>query len=529
MNATSTVSDSEAEPRRTLVDVFADSAAGHPDGTAVSDESSRVTYRELDVWSLRIAQRLREHGVAPGDRVALRMEAGCDAIAAILGILRSGAAYVPLDPRNPAERNEFIVGDSGARHLVGEADPAWGGALTRTTTDELASLRHGPTPEPPEARSSATAGLPGADHCAYVIYTSGTTGVPKGVPVRHGSVTALLDATRGLFDVSPSDRWLLFHSLAFDFSVWEVWGALSTAGAVVVPPQWVTRAPEQFVELLAEERITVVNQTPTAFGMLVRGHAATGRDLPDLRYVIFGGEKLTPAALRDWVDAHGLDRPRLVNMYGITETTVHATFHRVTRADVDGSASVIGTALPGFAVRVAGPDGEEVTEPGVPGELLLGGPQVTQGYLNRPELNAERFVSFPPGPGGTRYYRSGDLVSRTADGDLVYHGRADLQVKLRGHRVELGDIENAVRSHPSVVEAVALPRVSADGTQRLCCALLTREGELPDLRELRRHTAAKLPSYMQPARYRVVDELPRTVNGKVDRNALAAAWEENHG
>ncbi|MBM7167721.1 amino acid adenylation domain-containing protein [Streptomyces sp. G44] len=527
MNAPSTAPD--PRPRRTLVDVFADSATGHPDGTAVTDETGRTTYRELDGWSLRVARRLREEGVAPGDRVALRMEAGRDAIAAILGILRSGAAYVPLDPRNPAERNAFIVADSGVRHLVGEADAAWGEALTRTGADELAALRHRSPTEPPGTDPAAAASRPSADDCAYVIYTSGTTGVPKGVPVRHESVIALLDAARGLFDVSRSDRWLLFHSLAFDFSVWEVWGALSTAGAVVVPPSWVTRAPEQLVELLAEERITVVNQTPTAFGMLVRGRAATGARLPDLRYVVFGGEKLTPAVLREWVDVHGLDRPRLVNMYGITEVTVHATFHRVTRADVDGDDSVIGTALPGFAVRVAGPDGQEVTEPGAVGELLLGGPQVTSGYLNRPELNEERFVRLPPGPEGTRYYRSGDLVSRTVEGDLVYHGRADLQVKLRGHRVELGDIESAVRSHPSVVEAVALPRTSADGTQRLYCALLVREGTAPDVRELRRHTAAKLPSYMQPARYRVVDELPRTVNGKIDRSALAAAWEDSDG
>ncbi|MFF7359447.1 amino acid adenylation domain-containing protein [Streptomyces sp. NPDC008125] len=529
MTSTSPVPVPEQEARSTLVDVFADSVVRHPDGIAVSDGTAQLTYRQLDTWSRRIARRLRERGVAPGDRVALRMEAGCEAVAAILGILRSRAAYVPLDPRNPAERNEFVVADSGACHLVGEPAPSWGAGLARTTTDEVASLRSGPGAGPPETEPVSPQAAPTADSPAYVIYTSGTTGVPKGVPVRHGSVVTLLDTTRGLFDFGPSDRWLLFHSLAFDFSVWEVWGALSMAATLVVPPQWVTRAPEQLLELLADERITVLNQTPTAFAMLLHTRGSDGRDLPDLRYVVFGGEKLTPAVLRGWADAHGLDRPQLVNMYGITEVTVHATFHRVTRADADGDASVIGAPLPGFTVRVVDRNGSEVQDPGACGELWLAGPQVTVGYLNRPELDAERFAVFPPGPEGIRYYRSGDLVSRTKDGELAYHGRADLQVKLRGHRVELGDIENAVRSHPGVVEAIAWPRASAGGAQRLFCVLLAREGELPDIRELRHHVAAKLPSYMQPARYQVVTALPRTVNGKTDRDALMKEWEENHG
>ncbi|MFF7361826.1 amino acid adenylation domain-containing protein [Streptomyces sp. NPDC008125] len=524
MTSTSPAVAPEQGARRTLVDVFADSVALHPDGTAVRDGATELTYRQLDAWSGRVARRLRERGVAPGDRVALRMEAGCEAVAAILGILRSGAAYVPLDPRNPAERNEFVVADSGACHLVGDPAPSSDTRLTLTTTEEVAALRSGPGAGPPEPGTVPPQAAPTADSRAYVIYTSGTTGVPKGVPVRHGSAVTLLDATRGLFDFGPSDRWLLFHSLAFDFSVWEVWGALSTAATLVVPPQWVTRAPEQLVGLLADERITVLNQTPTAFAML-RAPGTEDRDLPDLRYVVFGGEKLTPAVLRGWADAHGLDRPVLVNMYGITEVTVHATFHRVTRADADGDASVIGAPLPGFTVRVVDRNGSEVKEPGTPGELWLAGPQVTEGYLNRPELDAERFAVFPPGREGIRHYRSGDLVSLTGNGELAYHGRADLQVKLRGHRVELGDIEAAVRSHPRVVEAIAWPRASAGGAQRLFCVLLARDGELPDVRELRRHVAAKLPPYMRPAQYQVVTELPRTVNGKTDREALVKEWE----
>ncbi|WP_328967849.1 amino acid adenylation domain-containing protein [Streptomyces sp. NBC_00239] len=510
---------------RTLVDVFTAAATACPDRPAVSDETTRVTYRALDEWSRRIAHALRADGVRPGDAVALRMEAGCAAVAAILGILRTGAAYVPLDLRNPAERNEFIVTDSGVRHLVGERDADWGAALTCTATATVTGLSEGgPAPAEPEP-----AAAPSGEDLAYVIYTSGTTGRPKGVPVRHSSVVALLTAARDLFAFEREDRWLLFHSLAFDFSVWEIWGPLSSGAALVVPPQWVTRAPEDLIALIADERISVLNQTPTAFTMLARARESADRPLPDLRYIVFGGEKLAPSVLRDWARAVGLDRPRLVNMYGITEVTVHATFHHVTPRDLEGTESVVGTPLDGFTVRIAGPDGTEVTEPGVPGELWLSGPQVTEGYLNRPELNADRFPAVPPGPDGVRHYRSGDLVSRNADGALVYHGRADLQVKLRGHRVELGDIEAAVRSHDSVLEAVAWPRESADGGRRLFCVVLGKEGAEPDIRALRRHVAAKLPSYMHPSRYQVVHELPRTVNGKTDRAALAKTWSENSG
>ncbi|MFJ5552727.1 amino acid adenylation domain-containing protein [Streptomyces sp. NPDC093225] len=519
---TATAATPGAGAPRSLVDVFTASATAAPDRLAVSDETGRADYRTLDGWSRRIAHALHAAGVRPGDAVALRMEAGRAVVASLLGILRAGAAYVPLDLRNPAERNAFIVADSGVRHLVGERDPDWGADLTCITAATVDALADGPAPTGPESLPA-----PSGEDLAYVIYTSGTTGRPKGVPVRHGSVVALLAATGDLFAFERDDRWLLFHSLAFDFSVWEVWGPLSTGAALVVPPQWVTRAPEDLIGLLADERISVLNQTPTAFTMLARARENADRPLPDLRYIVFGGEKLAPPVLRAWAGSVGLDRPRLVNMYGITEVTVHATFHQVTQRDLDGTQSVVGVPLDGFAVRIAGPDGTEVTEPGVPGELWLSGPQVTAGYLNRPELNEDRFPVLPAGPDGVRHYRSGDLVSRDDEGALVYHGRADLQVKLRGHRVELGDIEAAVRSHESVLDAVAWPRDSADGGQRLFCVVLGKEGAEPDVRALRRHVAAKLPSYMHPARYQVVHELPRTVNGKTDRAALMKTWSEN--
>jgi amino acid adenylation domain-containing protein len=367
---------------------------------------------------------------------------------------------------------------------------------------------------------ASTAPPPAPEDVAYVIYTSGTTGRPKGVPVTHAAVTALLSATADLFAFSPADRWLLFHSLAFDFAVWELWGALTTGGRLVVLPQGAARAPEDTLRVVTERRITVLNQTPTAFGALAATALRADAEFPDLRYVVFGGEKLTPALIRPWAARHGLDRPRLVNMYGITETTVHATYHEITAADLAGEASCIGRPLPGFRVRVMREDGLEAA-PGERGELWLSGPQVTAGYLNRPDLDAERFVE-ATGPDGTlRYYRSGDLVGTGPDGTLLYHGRADLQVKLRGHRIELSEIEAVVRSHPLVADAVVWVHTFRDDDERLVCAF-TPAGDAPDgMAVLRDHAARELPPYMRPSRYLHVPDLPRTVNGKIDRAAVA--------
>ncbi|MEV6669119.1 amino acid adenylation domain-containing protein [Streptomyces sp. NPDC051162] len=518
------------ESPATLVGLFDAAVARGADRISVIADGAALSYRQLDEWADGISQELRARGVTAGHRVALRMDPGAAAVAAMLGILKAGACYVPLDVRNPRARNEFILADSGAAVLVGDpgglgtGDGGQGGAPAgpRVIGGELLAALRG-RPAPPAA--------PGPDpgDTAYVIYTSGTTGKPKGVPVRHGSAVALLASSSRLFAFTAEDRWLLFHSIAFDFSVWEIWGALSTGAGLVVLPPYAARTPDQVLAVVADHGITVLNQTPTAFSALTDAVLKGERDLPGLRYVIFGGEKLAPAALRPWVKRFGTERPRLVNMYGITETTVHATHHEIGEADLTGDDSVIGPPLPGFRARVVGADGRDVPV-GEPGELWLSGPQVTHGYLNRPELNAERFPTASgdgPEPGTAhRYYRSGDLVSARPNGDLVYHGRADLQVKLRGHRIELSDIESAVRGHESVADAVVWVREFKAGDSRLVCAVVPREGAGVRTRDLRTYIKAKLPSYMQPARYRLLTELPRTVNGKTDRAAVARTWEE---
>ncbi|WP_405783764.1 amino acid adenylation domain-containing protein [Streptomyces sp. NBC_00859] len=507
-----------------LVSRFRASARTWPERTALSEEERRFTYAELDAWSESVARLLRVRGVAQGDRVVLRMPPGADCVAAVLGILKCGAAYVPLDVRHPVARREFIAHDSAAETLVG----SWGDAPLPPHISALLTEEEVSAASRPGAAAVPATHAPGSDETAYIIYTSGTTGEPKGVPVRHRHVQALLDGAADVFTFTCDDRWLLFHSVAFDFSVWEMWGALSTGAELVVLPQWAARSPDTSLRLIAARSITVLNQTPTAFASLADAAARSGTALPALRYIIFGGEKLSPPSLRSWAKQYGMTCPRLVNGYGITETTVFTTFHEVTEDDLSGDTSVIGEPLPGFVIRVVD-DQDREAPVGEKGELWLAGPQVTDGYLNRPELTADKFPTAPdPATGGIRrYYRSGDLVSRDSNGSLVYDGRVDLQVKLRGYRIELSDIEAAVRRHEAVLDTVVTLHDFKASDTRLVCAYVTGD-DAPSLdpRQLRQHMKSLLPSYMHPARYLRLAELPRTVNGKVDRAAIARSWKE---
>ncbi|MFE6992206.1 SDR family NAD(P)-dependent oxidoreductase, partial [Streptomyces pharetrae] len=314
-----------------------------------------------------------------------------------------------------------------------------------------------------------------------------------------------------------------FHSYAFDFSVWEIWGALLHGGRVVVVPHAVSRSPREFLALLHREGVTVLSQTPSAFEQLVDADLERGGDTGALRYVVFGGEALRPARLRPWTDRHGLDRPALVNMYGITETTVHVTHHRLTRADLDDPrrGSVIGTPLADLRVHLLDTEGRPVP-PGATGEMYVSGAGVAAGYLNRPGLTADRFLDDPYGPPGTRMYRSGDLARRRPDGTLDYRGRADAQIQLRGFRVEPGEIEAVLAAHPGVARAAVVPRRAENGALHLV-AYTVLSGDAPvSPAELRAHTAAHLPEHMVPAACVPVDALPLTANGKLDVQALPA-------
>ncbi|MFL6261096.1 MAG: amino acid adenylation domain-containing protein [Thermoanaerobaculia bacterium] len=512
----------ESGPSSPLPRRFEERVDRAPEAMAVTASGERLTYRELDGRANRLARHLLAQGLRPGQPVGLCLERSADMVVAILAVLKTGACYLPLDPAHPLERLTFALTDSGAPLLItqdGLADGLADGAVRLVRLDaereEIAGC------------SAEWLGVEiDPEQPAYVIYTSGSTGRPKGVVVSHRNVDRLLTATDAWFGFGPDDVWTLFHSYAFDFSVWEIWGALLYGGRLVVVPYWESRSPEAFYRLLREERVTVLNQTPSAFRQLLWAEEAVlGGEPSDLalRWVIFGGEALEPASLAPWFERHGDERPRLVNMYGITETTVHVTWRPLSRADSSAGGSPIGAPIPDLSLFVLDP--RLRPQPvGVPGELFVGGEGLALGYLGRPDLTAERFVPDPWGPAGSRLYRSGDLARRLSNGDVDYLGRIDHQVKIRGFRIELGEIEASLATHPAVREALVVARDDGPGGERrLVAYLVPGPASAPGTPELREHLAARLPEYMLPAAFVTLDRFPLTVNGKIDRDALPAA------
>jgi amino acid adenylation domain-containing protein len=500
-------------PGPCLHDLFAAQAARRPDAVALTDGGDALTYADLDRRSEAVARRLRALGAGPETLVGLCVERSPDLVIGMLGILRAGAAYVPLDPDYPRDRLAFMVEDAAApivltHRALHDRLPASGARLI--DLDQLDAAQR----SAPDHGSSSPA-LP--DSTAYVMYTSGSTGRPKGVAVTHHQVVRLFEATRSLFDFDERDVWTMFHSFAFDFSVWELWGALAHGGRLVMVPYRVSRSPEAFHALLADERVTVLNQTPSAFRELVRADQAAGARELALRTIIFGGEALELETLRPWFERHGDQRPRLVNMYGITETTVHVTHRALSAADLGaGRASLIGAPLPDLSLHLLDHHGEPVPI-GVPGEICVGGAGVARGYLRRPALTAERFVPDRSGRGG-RLYRSGDLARHRADGELEYLGRADQQIKLRGYRIETGEIEAALLDHPAVRQcAVVVRDRSGDPGDRRLVAYVVAGGAAADLRA---HLARRLPAHMVPSAFVALERLPLTAQGKLDRAAL---------
>ncbi|HLM67102.1 MAG TPA: amino acid adenylation domain-containing protein, partial [Longimicrobium sp.] len=491
--------------------IFEDQAARTPDAVAVVFENRSLTYRELNEQANRIAHHLARRGVGPEVRVGLFLERGIEMVAAILGVLKAGGAYVPLDPSYPADRVAFALSDAGVPVLL--TQQSLRDQLAVADDIEVISLDAAPVEISAESAENPASGAT-PESLAYVIYTSGSTGTPKGALIEHRNVARLFTATDHWFGFDSSDVWTLFHSSAFDFSVWEIWGALLYGGRLVIVPWDVSRDPDAFHALVQREGVTVLNQTPSAFRQFIRADAERGGELA-LRNVIFGGEALEPASLREWVERRGVDAPRLVNMYGITETTVHVTYRPLSREDVfEGGGSPIGVRIPDLQLYVCDPNLRPLPI-GVPGELYVGGAGVARGYLNRPELTAQRFIESPFGDG--TLYRTGDRVRWLADGTLDYMGRLDEQVKIRGFRIELGEIESALLSHAGIREVAAIVREDA-GEKRIVAYLVGQA----DAESLRTHLRRHLPEYMVPSAFVAVDALPLTPNGKLDRKALPA-------
>lgn len=491
-----------------LADAIPYHAGQRPDAIAVTDRDRSITYAQLNRAQAAIRERLAGAGVGPGARVGIAMSRDWRLVAAIVAVLRHGCTYVPLDPGYPEERLAFIAADSGVSVVCvseGEQRPA----LSDVTYVTIGQETDG-TPEPP-------AGPRPPDLPAYIIYTSGSTGRPKGVAVAEDAVLTLLRSAARHFTFGADDTWTLFHSYSFDFSVWEIWGALVHGGRLVVVPAELPRDPDKFLDLLARERVTVLNQVPSAFRYVVRAYEWRPRDLA-LRYVIFGGEALDPLSVERWRRLRP-GREELVNMYGITEITVHATHAVIGPDDLRDAAGPtrIGLPLEHFGVRVVRPDGTPA-ETGESGELYLSGPSLALGYVNRPDLTEERF----PVSEGVRWYRSGDLVRRGADGQLWYLGRLDSQVNLRGYRIEPGEIEATLRRSPLVADAAVTTHRVAGGEDMLTAhVVLSSETTADVLATLREHCAAELPPHLVPGPIVVESALPLTPSGKLDRSRLA--------
>ncbi|MGW6981075.1 amino acid adenylation domain-containing protein [Streptomyces sp. NPDC054932] len=506
----------------TTLDALFDAAAQRdPAATAVTrcalDGSTRsLTYGELADAKDQLAATLRAAGVRPGERVAVAVPRSLEQVVALVAIVTAGGAYVPLDLAYPDERLEYVLTDAAPQVVLVDREHrdrftrllARAGVPARVLVQE----DEPPTPGPPDAAG------PRADRHdpAYVIYTSGSTGRPKGVVVPHSSVVALLANTRADMDFGPHDVWVQFHSYSFDFAVWELWGALVHGAELLVPEYGLTRSPVDFHRLVRERRVTVLNQTPSAFYQFIEADRHAGEPVTALRRIIFGGEALDPGRLRGWVERHGTASPELVNMYGITETTVHVTHRVLTEEDFrpGHDVSPIGRPIPGLVTHLLDERLRPVP-PGRVGAIYVAGDQVSLGYLGRPSLTAGRFVADPFAGDGSRMYHTGDLARRTLDGELEFTGRADDQVQLKGFRIELGEVESAIRELDGVVDAAV---TVADSGDHLVAHVV---GRTPlDAGAVTGLLSTKLPVHMVPGLVLPVDALPLTVNGKLDRRAL---------
>ena len=492
---------------KTIHELFEEQVEKTPDNIAVVYEDNQLTYRKLNQKANQLARVLREKGVGPDSIVGIMVERSLEMIVGILGILKAGGAYLPIDPTYPPDRVKYILEDSGTRVLliqsffkdVIEYD---GNAIC---LDDKAEYN---------GNISNIQNINSPGDLAYVIYTSGTTGRPKGVMIEHRNVVRLLYNDKNQFDFSSKDVWTMFHSFCFDFSVWEMYGALLYGGKLVIVPKLAAQNPGEYLRLLKQQKVTVLNQTPTAFYKLSYEEMKyEGKGLA-IRYVIFGGEALKPLMLRDWRNKY--PQTKIINMYGITETTVHVTYKEILEQDIEINLSNIGKPIPTLTTYIMDRN-SRILPVGVPGELCVGGEGVARGYLNRPELTLEKFIDNPY-KSGERIYRSGDLAKFLADGNMEYLGRIDHQVKIRGFRIETDEIEAQLLKHGYIKEAVVIAREDESGEKYLC-AYIVADREIT-VAELREYLSKELPDYMIPSFFVKLDKLPMTPNGKVDRKVL---------
>lgn len=512
-----------------ITEVVEQIAQTYPQKTALVLGDEQISYDELNRRANQLAHFIKQKNLPSESLIGLMCDRSIELIVTILAILKAGAAYVPLDPNNPKGRLSYIARDSQLKLILTQDSVS--GILDADNeeyelvvlnqpqvTEQLASQPVQNITDSRRADSNTGASL------AYIIYTSGSTGQPKGVMVEHKNVLRLFDACNAHYQFNEQDVWVLFHSYAFDFSVWEIFGALLHGGTLVIATQEACRSPEQIQSLLIENKVTVLNQTPTAFYNLMP-YFIESIAVSSLRYIIFGGEALEPSKLTPMFDCFAdnpaLNSPEIINMYGITETTVHASYYRITSDDCSKRSSPIGKLLNDLKGFVFNESLQSVPDQ-VVGELYIAGAGVTRGYLHRNELTAERFIQHPTQP-DLRLYRTSDLVKRMPGSEYHYVGRADQQVKIRGFRIELGEIESALTQLHGISAAVVNPFENADGDKNLAAYLVSSDkvsDKQHNIDEIVQHLNKVLPQYMIPVTFQYLEALPLNQNGKIERSAL---------
>ncbi|MBF8189758.1 amino acid adenylation domain-containing protein [Nonomuraea sp. K274] len=478
-------------------------AAKNPDTVAVVAGEAKLTYGALNIRANRLAHRLRELGAGPEKRVGVIAERTTHTVTALLAVLKAGAAYVPLDPDHPAERQQFILADAGIEVLLAHTHHQRA-AQDGTTVIDVDVFDGGEDDTDPDVPVHA-------DNLAYVIYTSGSTGTPKGVLVSHGNLAHATEARWSCGRISPG-IYCLPVPFTFDGAAAGLYWTLASGGRLVLPDAMTVHDPRRLGRLINLECATHFDAVPSQYEMLL---SLCPRDLRSLRDISVGGEVLPPHVVAQ--HATMLPSATLYNDYGPTEATVWSTFHPCP-PDFAGASVPIGRPIPGARVHILDDDLNPLPQ-GIPGQIHIGGPGITRGYLNRPALTAEHFTPDRLHP-GERLYHTGDRGRWLPDGTIEFLGRTDTQTKIRGYRIELGEIETTLHNHPAIVgAAVTTQHDAATGDPRLTAYVVSRAGAV-SREELNAHLLATLPHYMLPATYVFLDQLPLTPHGKVDRQAL---------
>ncbi len=495
--------DANYPRNKTIHQLFEEQVEKTPENIALSFDDTHLKYKELNDRANWLASHLENSGVKPDTIVALMVAPSIEMIMGMIGILKAGSAYLPIDPDYPENRVTYMLADSNAKILLTTRDLS----VRITFKKEIIYLENDR-----KLRASRSVLHGGPKNLAYIIYTSGTTGKPKGVMIEHRNVVRLLFNDKNLFDFTADDVWTMFHSYCFDFSVWEMYGALLYGGKLIVIPKMTSRNPEEYLKLLQREGVTILNQTPPAFYNLLSEELKHKEKKLVLRYVIFGGEALAPGGLKEWKKRY--PRTKLINMYGITETTVHVTFKEIEEKEIQENRSNIGSPIPTLTTFVMDKH-LNLLPIGIPGEVYVGGEGVSRGYMSRSELTREKFIKNPQ-KAGEILYRTGDLAKLNTSGDMEYLGRIDHQVKLRGFRIELGEIESHLLKHEDINEAVVLLQ------DHYIIAYIAAEREF-NSSQLKEYLAKELPRYMIPSYFEQVERIPLTPTGKVDRRALKSS------